>query len=92
MSSDKRTLPAAPSGLQRTVVPASQLARPPAADPQPRSPLRYGENQEFETDALRALLNSRVRQKKIHPQMRKGRKEDPKRVIKVRGGLAFDRD
>ena len=47
--------------------------------------------QEFETGALGALLNSRVMQKKIHPQMRKGRKEDAKRVIKVRGGLAFDR-
>jgi hypothetical protein len=37
-------------------------------------------------------LNHAVMQKKIHPQMRKGREEDAKRVIKVRGGLAFDRD
>ncbi|MFH1146117.1 MAG: hypothetical protein V1736_00225 [Pseudomonadota bacterium] len=41
---------------------------------------------------LRGTAQRRIMQKKIHPQMRKGRKEDAKRVIKVRGGLAFDRD
>ena len=39
----------------------------------------------------RLPVSSGVMQKKIHPQMRKGRKEDAKRVIKDRGGLAFDR-
>ena len=38
------------------------------------------------------LSREHVIQKKIHPQMRKRRKEDTKSVSKDRGGFAFDRD